>query len=86
MSIIESNKDGEDLTSEVESNFGEHPEELLQSNEQEFNEDEGRLTLQTGKETSKSRRKKKEALRSSKTNKEGNGMCGKDEKACCVIF
>jgi hypothetical protein len=56
----------------------------------DFEEDSGRMTLQTGKETSNSRRKKKQEennkKRSSKANSEG-GMCSaKGDKACCLIF
>ena len=53
-----SNKDGEDESDdELESNYGDIKELMLTS---DFEDDAGRMTLQTGKDTSNSRRKKKQ--------------------------
>lgn len=57
LSVIMSNKDGEDESGdELESNYGDIKEQILIS---DFEDDAGRMTLQTGKDTSNSRRKKK---------------------------
>lgn len=58
LSVIMSNKDGEDESDdELESNYGDIKEQMLTS---DFEDDAGRMTLQTGKDTSNSRRKKKQ--------------------------
>lgn len=87
LSVILSNKEGEDESDdELESNYGDIKEQMLTS---DFEED-GRMTLQAGKETSNSRRKKKQEQKKqsgqTKANSEGTTCGAKGDKACCFIF
>jgi len=70
LSVIMSNKDGEEESDdELESNYGDMQEQMLNS---DFEEDNGRMTLQAGKETSNSRRTKKQEENKKKRSSKAN--------------
>jgi hypothetical protein len=86
LSVIISNKEGEEDESEYESQYGGNIEEVGVYDTYEL--DDGKTTLQTGKETSKKKKKKSKAKKDKQgVKKQGSAMCSNgNDKACCTIF